>query len=508
MTFSLNDTSFIAELSRLATRAPERHFGTFEGRPLTFGDLDRQAESLAAHLRDDYGMAPGDRVAMMTGNSPHAIAALFGLARAGIVWVPVNARQRGAGLKFILEHSAPALLIVDSELLPIVTDCGADLPPLMRLGGADDDLAPLLEGSRRLASPPPLMADLYALMYTSGTTGMPKGVRVTHAMMTHALNGVERLCDIRPGDVFFQWEPFYHIGGAQMLLLPLFQPVQLALVERFSASRFWQQVEFSGATHVHYLGGVLQILLKQPVQAAEATHRVRIAWGGGCPSEIWDALQERFGFEIRECYGMTEASSLTTCNAEGRPGSVGKALPWLNVEIVDERGRALPPGETGQIVVGEKRPGVLFDGYFANPEASAEALRDGKLYTGDRGRLDADGHLHFLGRLTDSVRCRGENVSAWEVESVVQQHPGIEECAIVGVAADIGEQEIKLFVKPKPDQEVPFDALHEWLEKRLASYQRPRYFARVEAFEHTPSQRIIKRRLSRDTQDAWDSQGQ
>ena len=507
MIFSLSDPSFISVLSDIAAREPERLFGTFNERPLTFGELDRQAEALANHLHRDLGILPGERAAVMMHNGPEAIAVLFALAKTGIIWVPVNARQRGAGLKYILEHCEPALLFTDTELWPVVVDSNAAFTgKTLLLGGERDTISKVLGGHDRLDAQVPHMSDLYALMYTSGTTGSPKGVRVTHAMMTYALKSVGLLCSIRPGDIFFQWEPFYHIGGAQMLLLPLFFDVQLALTERFSASRFWGQVNASGATHIHYLGGVLQILLKQATSELETTHKVRIAWGGGCPAEIWPTLKKRYGFDIRECYGMTEASSLTTFNAEGRSGSVGRAVPWLNVAIHDDQGSPVVTGKPGQIVVHETQPGVLFDGYFRNPSATAKALSDGMLHTGDRGWLDADGYLYFLGRMTDSVRCRGENVSAWEVESVTQQHPDVEECAMIGVDADVGEQDIKLFLKPKAGHALEPQELHNWLKERLASYQCPRYFTVVEEFERTPSQRIIKHRLPTTRHDAWDSQ--
>lgn len=507
MTLNLNDPSFILGLHDIAKRDPQRLFGYFDQQPLTFGELDRQAEALAAYLRCELGMRQGERAAVMMKNGPEAIAILFALAKSGIVWVPVNARQRGNGLKYILEHCEPTVLFTDDDLWPIIVDSGAAFTgKTLLLGGPDDTISVLLKGSERLDAPAPSMSELYALMYTSGTTGKPKGVRVTHAMMAYALKSVELLCSIKPGDVFFQWEPFYHIGGAQMLLLPLFFDVRLSLTERFSASRFWEQVHASGATHIHYLGGVLQILLKQQPSKLETAHNVRIAWGGGCPSEIWTALQDRYGFEIRECYGMTEASSLTTFNAQGKPGSVGCAVPWLDIAIQDEQGHQVAVGEPGQVVVREVQPGVLFDGYFRNAEATQKTLKNGVLHTGDRGWLDADGFLYFLGRITDSVRCRGENVSAWEVESVTQQHPDVEECAMIGVAADIGEQEIKLFLKPKAGRHIEPRELHHWLQQRLASYQCPRYLAVVQEFERTPSHRIIKHCLPKTLHEAWDSQ--
>ncbi|GEN24394.1 ATP-dependent acyl-CoA ligase [Halomonas cupida] len=507
MNFSLNDPSFINALRNIAVREPERVFGIFDRTPLTFGQLDQRAEALAAHLRNGLDVRPGQRAAVMMHNGPEAIAILFALAKAGIVWVPVNARLRGNGLKYILEHCNPAVLFTDDNLWPVIVDSGAVLADrVLVLGGEQDTITTHLESRQRLDAPAPAMSELYALMYTSGTTGKPKGVCVTHAMMAYALKSVGLLCSITPGDIFFQWEPFYHIGGAQMLLLPMFFDVQLSLTERFSASRFWEQVHASGATHIHYLGGVLQILLKQPPNELERKHSVRIAWGGGCPGDIWSILQDRFGFEIRECYGMTEASSLTTFNAEGRPGSVGRAVPWLGVAIHDDQGQPVPAGEPGHVVVREIQSGVLFNEYFRNVDATRNALSDGMLHTGDRGWIDEDGFLYFLGRVTDSVRCRGENVSAWEVESVTQQHPDVEECAMIGVDAEIGEQDIMLFLKPKLGRAIDPGELHVWLKGRLASYQCPRYLSIVDEFERTPSHRIIKHSLSTNTHQVWDSE--
>lgn len=503
-TIDLDGPSFISRLAQIADATPDRCFGQFGEQPLTFARLAAHASALAAELHHRYGIQPGDRVAMMTANSPITIATLFALAHMGAVWVPLNVRQRGTSLAYVLEHCAPSLLIVDDDVHPTVLESGAALPGVLRVTA--DDLSSLATSTRSLALPTPRMSDRYALMYTSGTTGKPKGVEVTHAMMAYALKGIQQLCDIRPQDVFFQWEPFYHIGGAQMLLLPLFEEVSLALVERFSARRFWDQVVQSGATHIHYLGGVLQILLKQPPSSQEREHRVRIAWGGGCPGEIWEALETRFGFAIRECYGMTEGSSLATINRNGPPGSVGTRLPWFDVSVIGDDGASMPAGEEGQVLLRERVPGVLFAGYFHNPDATAAVRQGDRFLTGDRGRLDDEGNLYYLGRTNDSVRCKGENVSAWEIESVAEQHPEVESCAMIGVKAEVGEQDIKLFVKAKVGHSPALPDLHTWLSQRLAAYQCPRYLALVDEFERTPSQRIIKHRLSTSLDDAWDSQ--
>ncbi|WP_372399514.1 AMP-binding protein [Azospirillum sp. HJ39] len=505
------DTGFAGLLTQAARTDGERPFARYNGIPLTVGTLDRQSDSMAAELRR-MGLLPGDRVALMLRNSPAVLSTLFGLAKAGLVWVPINAQQRGDGLRYILEHSDPAAVLADADLVPVIADCGADLSgkPLV-VAGADASAAslrlePMLETDARFEGARPGPDDLFAIMYTSGTTGRPKGAQVTHRMMRLAGEAVARVSAARDGDVLFVWEPLYHIGGAQMIVLPLIRKVSLAMVDRFSASRFWDQVREYGATHIHYLGGILQILLKQPPCPRDRDHPVRIAWGGGCPKETWTPFEERFGVQIRECYGMTEASSITTCNDEGTVGAVGRPMPWFTVDLLDEAGSPVPQGERGEIVVRTGLPGALFAGYFRNPEATARALRDGAMHTGDLGSLLPDGTLLFHGRMTDSMRCKGENVSAWEIEHIAATHPAIEDCAVIGVKAEIGEQDIKLFVKPKAGATVDVPALSDWLGHRLAPYQNPRYIALVEEFERTPSQRIMKHRLPPAVHDSWDRQ--
>jgi crotonobetaine/carnitine-CoA ligase len=343
-------------------------------------------------------------------------------------------------------------------------------------------------------------------MYTSGTTGRPKGVLLSHRMLQLCGEAAALASGAGEGDVLYLWEPMFHIGGAQMLVLPLIRNVTLAIAERFSVSRFWADASATGATHIHYLGGILQMLLKQPPLPADRSHRVRIAWGGGCPRQVWRPFEARFGVEIRECYGMTECSSITTLNLSGTIGSVGRSVPWLDVAIVGPTGAPVAVGEQGEIVVRERLPGALTRGYYKDPDATSKSLRDGAFCTGDVGSWDALGNMYFHGRLSDSVRVRGENVAAAEVEEVVRTHPAIEDCAMIGVAAEIGEAEIKLFVALKRDAHLAAHELSEWLALRLARFQRPRYIAIVDQFERTASQRIVKHTLSRRTDDAWDAE--
>ena len=483
-----------------------RIYARFDGQPLTFGDLDRMSAGLAAGLLS-LGAARGDRVAVMMRNAPASLALIFALARAGLVWVPVNAALRGEGLRHVLTHCAPRIVIADAEALPRIAESGARIDaPLVVAGdpAAELRLEPMLASAAACDTPAPSHKDLFAIMYTSGTTGPAKGVMVTHRMLRLAGEGALLVAAARDGDIMFVWEPLYHIGGAQLVVLPLRRHVVLAMVGRFSATRFWDEVRAEGATHIHFLGGILQILLKQPPGPGDRAHGARIAWGGGCPVDVWTPFEARFGMQIRECYGMTEASSFTTFNDRGVVGSVGRPVPWLEVGVLDESGSPVAKGGRGEIVVRSLDPDALTPGYFRNPEATARTLRDGSLHTGDGGSFDAAGNLFFHGRLSDSVRVKGENVSAWEVEHVAAAHPSVEDCAIIGVKAEIGEQDIKLFVKPRTGMTVDLADLSKWISARLAPYQNPRYLAVVAEFERTPSLRIMKHRLSTALDDCWD----
>jgi len=497
---------FLPLLRRRAEVDPDGLFARFMGSSISFAAIDRQSDTLAAWLVGQ-GIARGDRIALMVRNSPAVVALLFAIAKAGAVWVPVNVQARGENLGFVLGHCDPRMAVADTDLVSAIRDSGSSDVPIRTTADGDGLMAALAGEPAQGApggAPPPSGGDLFAIMYTSGTTGAPKGVLVTHRMLWYSAESIALMTRPRPGEVFHMWEPLYHIGGAQMILMPLIRDATLAMVDRFSAGAFWRQVREYGASHIHYLGGILQILLKQPPGPLDQSHGARVAFGGGCPAHLWREFEERFGVEVREAYGMTETSSVSSFNDQGIVGSVGRSLPWHRNEVLGLDGAPVPTGERGEIVVSALEPGAITEGYFSNPAATARTIRDGKLHTGDVGSLDAAGNLYFHGRMTDSARVRGQNVSAWEVEHVAVKHAQVEDCAMVALPAEVGEHEIALFVQPKAGERIDLAELSAWLTPRLAEFQNPRYLGVVESFERTPSQRIMKHRLPREAGGLWD----
>lgn len=505
------------ELGRLAAEQPDRIYLRTRQRTVTAAELNDRVDSAVEVLRQ-RGVDSQSRVALALDVSIDHVALIFALLRLGALWIPTNTQIKGEPLRHHLGDSEATLLIAQASS-GLVADLPASSTAIeMTLPDADGeelmsiDPGSILPGGNGKTDG---LADACLLMYTSGTTGPPKGALVSEPMLRAAVLGAIEVTGPQAGDVFYVWEPLFHIGGAQVVFLPLFRDVTLALAPRFSASRFWKDIVEFDVTHIHYLGGVLQILLQRPPCPEERENRVRIAWGAGATAEVRDACRDRYDFALHECYGMTEASSIITVNRNSREGGVGRPFPWVEVAIDSTQG-ATPCDESdvhaagesrkrGEILVRGRVDGMLTAGYLGNAEATAKALDGGWLRTGDFGHFDENGNLHFEGRGSDSIRVRGENVSAWQVESVFGLHPDVDRCAVVGVDAEVGEQEMLLLVTESASGRIDPRELIEWGRAQLAKFQVPRYVRIVPEMPLTPSQRIAKHRLPRELELAVDS---
>lgn len=505
-----DDTPVGSLLSRFARAHGDHIYCHFGGRDYSAREIEATANRLANALTR-RGIGAAARVGVMLDHHPDHIAAFFALAKIGAVMVPLNVHLRGASLEHLLRDGDLSSLIVEGRLVetiePIIraTPVGRVIWRGRPAGIEGDELADLLAYPE---SAPPTHAvapdDLAVILYTSGTTGLPKGVLLTDRMVRVAACAAARVADARDGDVFLMWEPINHIGGLEVLVLAARYRITLVMVERFSVSRFWPEVRKYGVTQLHFLGGVLALLLKAEPRPDDREHRIRVAWGGGCPVSIWRAFEERFGIPIREGYGMTECASFTTQNMTGKLGSVGACLPYFEMRVVDEQGEFLGAGKRGELRVRGNQPGVITRGYWRNPAATAALFEGEWVKTGDIGWYDDDGDFYYSGRKKDSIRRRGENVAAFEVERVLSDHPAIAESAVIGVPNALADEDIKALVRLKPGETLsPLD-LVKWCESRMAYFQIPRYIAFVEELPKTPSERIRKDALSRSTEDCWD----
>lgn len=484
--------SVSAALAAAVRATPGREYARTADGSLTLAELATRVDHWD-RLLAEQGIDSRSRVLVGLDNSIDHVAIIFAVLRRQALWIPVNPRLKGDSLIHLVQDSTPshvlveqggafAAALVDAGLVGLV---GTDLPtqpdgPRIRL--YEREPGPVID-----AGP-----DVVAIMYTSGTTGPAKGVLVTDLMLRASALGVLHVAEPRPGDCFFVWEPIIHIGGAQVLLLPLFAELSIALTSRFSARNFWAEVAATRATHIHYLGGILSMLMRREPHPQEKQHQARIAWGAGADDDTITVCRERFGLEVRECYGMTETSSVSTSNRRGPGHGVGRPLPWLEVDLADVN------AGVGAIRVRGRRPGLITPGYLGNRAATETARDDGWWRTGDLGEWDPDGNLHFRGRGNDSIRVRGENVSAWQVETVFLRHPGITLCAAVGIKAEVGEQEIVLLVVPAVDH--PSTPQDWWAAAadRLAPFQVPRWLCLVDALPMTPSQRVAKKQIVLD----------
>ena len=478
--------------------------------PLSFGEIDRLSDRIAAGFAS-LGAARGDRIALMAPNCREFVPLWFAASKLGTVEVPVNPDLKGRLLGHVLANSGATIVVVHVSRLENLGTARESLPPGARIVviAGDPEIAAqhgfpgaigyleLLAHGERTADPRVHFSDPMAILYTSGTTGVAKGVIVTHEQ---AYIFAERTGDslgMTAEDGYFTPLPLYHID-AQVFgtFLPLIFGGRSTLRERFSVSRYWDQIRASGATVTNMLGAMAHMLWTQEATSGDAEHTLRVAQA--IPMiKFQDAFERRFGVSLVTGYGQTETSLITYDRpSAGRPGSCGRLTGGFRVAIVDEHDRPLPTGRTGEILVRSDDPYWITTGYHAMPEATVATMRNQWFHTGDAGRLDADGWLYFEGRIKDTIRRRGENVSAEELESVVNEQPAITESAAVAVPSELTEDDIRLFVVTRPGVRVSEEQVLEHCLARLPWFMVPRYIDIWEtALPRTPSEKIAKAEL-------------
>jgi carnitine-CoA ligase len=499
------DVTLTQALQTAARRWPAKPFVRFGQVVVTFSEFADDVGRLAGALGQE-GVRQGDRVAVLMHNTLACLHSWFAVNQAGGVWAPLNTEFRGAGLAHAIGVARPSLLICDYELLdrvcdPLVSEAAsacrlvvANAPPSCTTG-----YARMESWYRGEPGPVPLnpATDLSALLYTSGTTGRSKACALSHRYFTSQARIAIRDFGLRHDDVLYSPFPLFHADATALTTVPaLLTGATAAIGRRFSASRFWPEVKEAGATVFDFMGATLTILNKAAPTPEDADNPVRLAWGVPVPSWAPD-FERRFGLQVLEVYGSTEANLPATQRFDsGRvPGSCGRPTPEFEIRIADEAGDEVEPGQVGEILTRPKKAHTMFEGYFGMAEATAEAFSGLWFHTGDFGRMDRDGNLFFVGRKKDSIRRRGENISAFEVEEGLNAHAAVLESAAYGVPSDLSEEDVKVSVVLRPDTHVSHSEILRFCMDTMPRFQVPRYIEIIAALPKTPTGKVAKELL-------------
>jgi carnitine-CoA ligase len=485
-------------LETAVARGPNRPLLLFDDRQYSYADFNRACNRTANGL-SRRGIRAGDRVAMMLENSPGFLFCWMGLAKLGAIAVPINPAFKPPEALQLLRHSQAIMAVGEAESWGVLDGVQQDCPELRTLASPDelaagepDDLGPTSVADD----------DVAVFIYTSGTTGAPKAVMQTHR--TYVLTGeaFPWWLGLTGDDRLLTSLPLFHINAqAYSFMGTLGAGASLALLPRFSASRFWDQTRRYRATEFNAIGAIVSILMKQPPRPDDSDNPVKLCYTALALNEAEHrAFEHRFGLELMIGYGLSE-STFGTITPRGEPfpfGTMGRArqhprLGRINeARVVDEHGRDAPTGEVGELLL--RNPATM-RGYFKDDERTAEALRDGWLHTGDAVRQDNDAYLYFVDRRKDVIRRRGENISSTEVEAAILTHEAVLECAVVPVPSDLGEDEVKAYVALKRGSRLTAEELAAWCSERLADFKVPSQIEFRPSLPKTPTERIAKHLL-------------
>jgi acyl-CoA synthetase (AMP-forming)/AMP-acid ligase II len=493
-----------ALLRERARARPDSPLLAGSGRRFTYGEFQLETARVAGALLR-LGVKQGDKIALLLPNCPEFLFAVFAAAEIGAIFVPINTAFSADEVAYVLEHSEAKYLLTDRSYLPLVHPLRQRCTTLKRVIslGTDKDSAFLgwdefLDGaSTELPAIDVRADDIAAITYTSGTTDRPKGVMLTQFTYAFAPQKRAEALGWNERDRAIVILPLFHVNALCHIALAIFSVGgSLVLRERFSASRFWDEVRECGVTTSSLMRTIPTILLNLPEKADDADNPLRLVVAL-LPPELHLKFEERFNLTVVGSYSLTE-DILSVIGPQDKTkrklGSCGlPAAPEVHkLRIVDESGKELPPGQSGEIV---KQSPAVMRGYYKNPAATSEALKDGWLYTGDLGYLDENGFLYFVDRKKDMIKRGDENVSAEEVERVLNAHPAIAESAVIGVPDPIRQEEVKACVVLKPPataETVSPEEIWSFCQERLAAFKIPRYLEYCDALPKTPSSKIQK----------------
>ena len=487
---------------------------------LSYGEVNRRVNRLA-HGLHRLGVGRGDRVLIMLPNSIEFMLVWWAANRIGAIEVSVNTAYKGYFLEHLVNNSGGKVMVVAREPLEHLAAAEEKLASLETLVVYDDGSGPFrgsprfnrlrveafeeLEGPRD--DPPGVVLshrDLCAIMYTSGTTGPSKGVMMPNAQCHLFAESVVNLTRLTGDDVYFVATPLYHGNAPIMQVYPALLVGGRAVISpRFSASEWVGQIRRVEATVTTLLGVMMDFVFRQPPRPDDRDHRLRVVLGQPAPAAIFEAFKARFTIpRILEYYGMTEIGVVTMMPwDEVRPGSCGKAVAeWFDLRIADpQTDEELPPGQVGELLVRPKVPWAFNQGYWAMPEKSLEALRNVWYHTGDALKRDGEGYYYFVDRMRDVIRRRAVNISSYDIETVIGEHPAVSECAAVAVPSEFagGEDEVKVCLVLREGVNLVPEEFVAWCDDRLPYFAVPRFVEVVTELPKTPNNKVQKYLLRR-----------
>jgi len=510
-------SSLAAELRQAALEAPDQPFIRMVGGEWSFRQVDELSDRLAAGLQR-LGVRRGDNVSLLLPNCIEFALIWFALSKLGAVAAPVNTSFRGAALVHAVNLVQSRLLLVHQSLRGAIDEVRPELVDVAQLVVVGDpapaqgelSFAQLMQGDAAFEAPQPDVgfAELCLLLYTSGTTGRSKAAMISHRFVLAQAQLVIEGLQLRRDDVLYCPYPMFHLDAAVMTIAPALLLRSVAAIgERFSVSRYWDEVRELDATVFDFMGATITMLWKQPPSPRDREHRARLGWG--VPLPTWaPEFEQRFGCRLVELYGMTEAGAMiyTPQDEPVRPGSCGKLVGPFDLRLLDEEGFEVPVGQAGELAIRAQEPSLLMAGYWGMPQETLQAFRDLWFHTGDLLRRDADGFFYFVGRRKDMVRRRGENISAAEVELVIEHHPQVLACAVFGVPSEMTEEDVMACVVLRPGASLQPPELIEFCRSRMARFMLPRYLRWMDAMPRTPTDKVEKFRLQQSglTADTWD----
>ena len=499
---------------------PDSEYLDVCGSKFTAAQVNDTANRIANGL-GGLGVQPGDRVASLIENSPAAMLAWWGAVRGGAVAVPINTAYKGQYLRHQLGDSGTRVVIVASELADRVAAVADDLPDLEHVVIVDsDDWKALLDADQRRPAVQIAPSDLATFVYTGGTTGPSKGCMLSHNYHAALARQIGMCWKTTAEDVIWTPLPLFHYNALVTAVLgALVFGGRGAIERRFSVSNFWPEMNRVGATITSTLGTMAYLLANDVDRAEmpgsgapEANTTLRLIGAAPLPDEIDSRLRDRFGVDtFSGAFGLTEASlvSWQPPGVRNKPNAAGVINDeYFDVRIFSDDDDELPCNADGEIVVRPKRPNVMFEGYWGRPEATVGASRNWWFHTGDIGRIDDEGFLYFVDRKADYLRRRGENISSYEVESVLIGHGALVDVAVHAVPSELTEDDLKITATLKEGATVTEEALFRWCIDELPYFALPRYIEFRSELPRSPVGRVLKRTLRDEgvTATTWDAE--